>query len=143
MEHITFDRICVVLDKLIANNQKLTVNNAVISSLFVAGGTLAGYEKEVAQVIKMYTKGINEFEYTYNHNNKTDVFTLNVNKHGVMCLGFKTSDGCKYYQCAMDRHLDEQMRLLVVLSKTSTDELMQNTFIPNNIRYCNKYAENI
>lgn len=141
MENLLFNKICIVIDRLIANSEKLTVNKAITASLFNPGGTLAGYEKEVAQVIKMYLKGINEFAYTYKHNGNTETFTLNINRHGVMCLGFRLKDKSKFYQCAMDRHIEEQMQLLVVLSKTSKDELMQNCFIPNNVRYVNKYAE--
>jgi len=142
MDNFLFNQISLVIDSLIAKGEKVTVSKVITASLFFAGGTLATKEKEVSQVVKMYLKGINEFEYTYKHNNKTVVFTLNINRHGVMCLGFKC-DGKKYYQCAMDRHIEEQMQLIVVLSKTSKDELMHKVFIPNNIAYLNKCAEKV
>ena len=85
----------------------------------------------------MYTKGEYEFEHTYSHTGKVDTFTLHLNKHGVMCLGYKLN-GKKYWQCAMERHLDEQYRLLTILQKTAHDDLMLQTFIPNNLSYVQK-----
>lgn len=143
MNQEIFNRICFVIDTLNIQGKKLTLSNVVTQSLFSVGGTLAGLDKEALQVIKMYVKKVNEFEYTYKHNSNVETFTLSLNPHGCMALGYKLKDGKRFYQHAMERHIEQQLQLLSVLAKVETSELMLNTFIPNNIQYCKKGLEKI
>ena len=139
MERKLFDRICQVIDGLISQDVKPTTSNIITKSLFSAGGTLASNEREVQQVLKAYVNGKFEFDYTYTHNNKTTLYSLSINQWGVMCLGHKADARPWLYQCAMDRHPEEQYMLIEILKKTSNDQLMTGTFIPNNIEYLQKY----
>jgi len=54
MQQQLFNRITQICDKLKETNQKLSVSNIVNASLFSAGGTLAGFEREVKTVKKDY-----------------------------------------------------------------------------------------
>ena len=45
-------RVLKIVRELVKNNEDITVDNIVIQSLFSSGGTLAGNEKEIAEILE-------------------------------------------------------------------------------------------